>query len=263
MAVITNDYVWPDSAGTATDPTTSYVAATTLPTLAPGGEVLLKVVVAGTDCLGIDLKAEISFDGETYEEWAVRTIPGASIGTHYARMSLPAKGVLRLSARRWGGTGATLQVFAYVRAAFGSMGRNGQPVELRTAFQSGIEGFAASDVARTMSDTMIAGQACPVGDSNEALIEYTVSGASSATSVDFQVETSTDDGTTYAITDAVNGAPAAGAVDFDAAINVGPGGNGTHERRINLTPGSVVRPSVRQIGGLAGACLLKIKPYKV
>jgi len=254
-------YLWPDADGTAKVLTTAFVAATTTPYLTISGHLLIKLVVAGYSPVAVEIKAEVSFDGESWIEWQAKVVPGASIGTHYATLSLPDHAQVRLSAKRWGGsTSTTLQVYAYARRDLGVPGRSGQPIELRAAAEDGVLCWRSSTAAVALSTSAYAGDWVPVGEATEAIFRGTVSEASSITAVNVRVDWSPDGGTTVVPYEAVNGAPSSGSVDHDDGANVGPGGTGEHMRRLPTHPGSAIRAACSRTAGV-GSLIGRIYLY--
>ena len=263
MAKIGRGYIWPDVAGTPTDPSAAFVVG---PVFEIGIEtdLVCEVAVATLAATAVEFLLEVSFDGQTtWREHEIRSIPGASIATHRIVLHAPEHCAARLSARRIGGGANTdLTVHALARGAAGQPGRDGQPIELDEAGSAGVLAFHTAGATKALADAFAAGDWIPVGPATEARVRFTLSGGAT-TSADFSIDMTPDGGTTIVPLPVINALSGAGLADVDDRIYVGPGTDGEHTLpRLQVSPGTRIRIRAKKTGA-ASSCLARVYLYRV
>jgi hypothetical protein len=274
MAILARQFVWPDAAGTPTDPGTTFAAVGPGVVYEIGQETDLALIlsVSGGNMRAVQVLVEIGITAagvETFYEFARRTIPGAPIGTYLTRVKVPTGGRIRVSARRFGGSvNSLLTIAAQTRYDLGLPNFDGQPLELAAEQVAGIECWSdgagahehpAASPAYAASPAAPNLQIIPVGDADTLVIEYVVS-ALAATTIEFVVLESADDGTTFRPRPAISSV-VAGVVDTDAAIESCTGaipaaGVRAITREIDVTPGTQIVIAAQRVGGGAGTALI-------
>ena len=202
--------IWPDAAGTPTDPSVAYILSTRELEVVGSTELLCRGAVTGEGCTAIELLVEVATDpGETWRVVERRTIPGACIGNHQVSISLPYTCLCRLSARRLGGSVSTLLVVhAEARPWLGELTSDGQPLELAEHQEAGVVCWsdgAAPPVAQALQlayglGPAVGGTWFDAAGANELVVYATLLGPT--TSVEMQLEESLDNGVTSAMLDA-------------------------------------------------------------
>jgi hypothetical protein len=199
---------------------------------------------------------------------AVKTIPCSAGATAVvgSRISLPERCQYRVSVRRVGGTANTLvAIRSWQRQIMPQFQRNNDPVELLYHQQNGIECWGtgggahahpAAGPAYAPEPAAAADQLrIPVGEANTLVITYAVA-ANAATTIEFVVQESRDQGATFQPRQAVNSV-VAGVVNQTVALESVTGAIGTFEtREISITPGTTIRIDAQRTGGGAGTELL-------
>ena len=262
MALIGRGYVWPVAAGTPADPTAAYVLGPEF-SVGPETELACRVAVTVAEATALEMRLDISVDaGTTWTEHSVHAIPGATVATHAVVLSPPEHCLVRLAVRRIGGGATTrVSVYAQARRDQGKGGRYGQPPELAVAGSSGMVCLSNAGAVLALDVAHTAGPWLPVGPATEAMIRYTLSGGPT-TSCDVKIDWSPDGGTTVVPLPAVN-AIAAGSVDHDDALYVGPGSNGEHMvPLVTVTPGTHIRVSAKRTGAAVNG-LFRAYLYRV
>lgn len=262
MAKIGRGYIWPDVAGTPSDPTASFVVG---PAFEVGIEtdLVCEVAVATLAATAIEFLLEVSFDGETtWREHEIRAIPGASIATHRIVLHAPEHCAARLSARRIGGGANTdLTVHALARGAAGQPGRDGQPIELDEAGSAGVLAFHTAGAAKALADAYATGDWIPIGPATEARVAFVLSGGPT-TSTEFKVDMTPDGGTTVIPLPVVNALSGAGVVDIDSRVYVAAGADGTYSLpRLMVSPGTRIRVQAKKTGAAAN-CLARVYLFR-
>lgn len=271
MTTIARQFAWPDAAGTPTDPGATFAAVGAGPVYEVGEErdVLLVCAVTGADCRAIQIQVEAGITTAGVAAWypyCVRTILGTVIGSHATVVKLPAGARVRVSARRFGGTANTrLTIRAQARVDVGEPNYNGQPLELARHQSVGIECWgdgAGAAVAPPASPAYAPNPAAagsqlriPTGEADTLVIRYTVA-VLSATTIEFVVQESVDDGATFRALPAVS-TVVGGVIDTDVGQESPSGVIGTYiTREIAVRPGTLIRVDAQRTGGGAGTTLL-------
>jgi hypothetical protein len=270
MTTLGREFIWPDVAGTPTDPDTAYATVGPGPVYEIGAEAELLVELRCT--VGVPrawgIYAEVSMDrGTTWYPWAEKVVQcsASAAAVDGARIVYPVGVQARFSVRRWGGNANTrLAVFATTRISMPSPYLNGQPLELVSHQEAGVECWgdgAGAAVAAPASPAYAPSPApaatqlrIPTGEADTLEIEYTVA-AFAATTIEFVVQESRDDGATFWPRQAVNSV-AAGVVAQSTAFEQVTGTLGTFRtREISITPGTLIRIDAQKTGGGAATLL--------
>lgn len=197
--------VWPDLAGTPTDPTAAFVSSSRVLELHEiEGDLACRVVISGVACRAIQLIAEVSTDGLVWREVDRKTTLGTTIGTHQASLHLTTPCLARIKARRYGGSANTLlAVHADARRELGERLIDDQPLELAGHQPAGIicwsDGAGAADTlgANWAAGPVAAPHWIPVGVATHLVLECVISAGPGA-SIEVGLLESPDDAiTTY------------------------------------------------------------------
>lgn len=270
--------VWPDLAGTATDPTVAYTDSSRV--LVPGteGEVHCLCTLTGTQPRALQLRAAVSYWGQVnYIPVEQRTIlcDGTTAAYYTTLRGLPHDCEAIISARRWGGDATTrLVVRGYARSSVGVHSFDGQPEELALHQALGVEAWSdgagvavalpAGPGAHAPSPAGAAAQQwIPTGEADTLSIDFDVSGVA-CTTVELEVRESTDDVVTTAEQMAVNSV-VGGVIGQSVAQEQVPGTIARHQTRlIAVRPGTAILILAQRTGGAAGTLGLgRVRLYRL
>lgn len=275
MGVFGRGPLWPDSSGTPTDPTESFVASSYLAQIGLEEALQCRVIVAGDAARAVELRLEAYLDpSETWVEVGRHVILGASIGVHPVTVRVPEVSTVRMSVRRWGGSAnTTVVVEAEARGMVPTLDRNGQPLELASHQADGIECWSdgsgssasvpAGPGAHAPSPAAAADQLwVPVGCADTLVIEAEVGGAGDDW-IELQVRESPDDTTTTLEAVAVDSV-VDGAVDTEVASEQISGAVGTwRTREIAVRPGTALLVLAQRAGIKAATLLAHARLYRL
>ena len=262
--------IWPDEAGTATDPDTTFATVGNGPVYDVGTEreLVLDATVTGSFVRAIEIMVEIQLNSGSWYPWVIKAAQGTNVATDHIgfKTTLPNNTRFRVSARRFGGNANTrLVIDGWLREAMGELSYYGQPVELVNHQLVGIEcwgsGAGAHDHPAAGPNYAPAPAAAadqlriPTGEADTLVIRYAVA-ALAATTIEFVVQESIDDGTTFRPLQAVNSV-VAGVVSQTLAQESCTGAIGTFiSREISVRPGTLIRVDAQRTGGGANTELL-------
>lgn len=264
-------YVWPDTVGTPTDPDTAFA------TVGPGidievgleNELVLELICTAGVPRAWEAYVEVDLGaGGAWMPWSQQATQCSAGATDIAGIPVivPQNCTARISFRRWGGNVNTaLAVFAVARLSMPEPSFHEQPLQLVNSQQDGVECFgtgagAAAAPAATPNYAPEPAAAAtqlriPTGVADTLVIEATV-GTLAATTIEFVIQESTDDGTTFWPLMAVNSV-VAGVVSQTLAQEQISGALGTRStREITVKPGTLIRVDAQRTGGGAGTTLL-------
>ena len=145
MTVIGRQFLWPDAAGTPTDPDVAFATVGPGPTFEVHREreMLLILSCTGGAPRAMGLLIEVTQNGgTTWYPWAIRTMQSSAAATSVlgTRVTFPTDCEFRVSARRWGGTAnSLLTVAAIAREDLPDLRYFGQPIDLGGQVEDGIE----------------------------------------------------------------------------------------------------------------------------
>ena len=263
MATFGRGPIWPDVAGTATQPTEAHVLSSRVLEIREEGELACRAVVTGVACRAIQLDVQVATDGATYGTVLRKTILGAAVGTHQATLRLPTPCLARVSARGWGIDADTrLVIHADARTYLGEQDLSGQPLDLAGHQAAGIEcwgdgagaavAMAIGPAAHVPEPQAAANQQwLPTGDADTLVIDWTA-----ATNIPVTVELlvrERSDGVNVVEQPAVNSVIAGIVTQQIAQDQIVFGALGTRRsREISVRPGTEVL-ILAQYTGAAGA----------
>jgi len=268
--------IWPDrpvltpNVPTPTDPTTAYVLSSAVIDIGAENELVLVLTCSVGVPRAFDVMSEVSFDNETsWLPWTISSVQCSTAASDVggALILLPRFCKARFSARRWGGGANTrLAITAHARAEMPEPSLHGQPLSLSNHQTDGIECWSDGAGAPVLPPIAPAvhlpePQAAatqlriPTGLADTLVIEYTVS-ANACTTVQFEVNESTDDFTSTAIDQAINSV-VAGVISQNVAQEQGTGAIGTWKTRpIDVLPGTSFVVLAQITGGGAATRLI-------
>jgi hypothetical protein len=270
---IGRQFVWPNAAGTPTDPGVGFavVGAGPVYDIELENELVLYISCTGGAPIAVGVMAEVLLDGVNWSPWCVEIAHSSGIAATDAlgmEMHLPQRCQVRFSVMRYGGTANSLvTVRAWGRQCLSSPSYLDGPLSLANHLDTGIicwgngtggHDHPAAGPAYAPAPAGAGAQLIiPTGVADTLVITYTVA-ALAATTIEFVVQESLDQGTTFYPRQAVNNITA-GVVNQTAALEQVNGALGTYStREITVIPGTLIRIDAQRTGGGAGTELTAV-----